>query len=141
MGEIIQLPTGRRLERLKNRDPTAEKVLERPLPSALRMLRTQAFIAGAKRSFTACLHTVAAIFFGAAGQLLLMLRGPIRSVLVVSTIAMLVSLLIQWVNGWPDRQLVMLSLAGLVLFPALAGACDLLVERLCPSDRRFRAVQ
>lgn len=139
MGKVVPLAAGKELARrservnaqaLDQREPAAKK-------SSMRMRR---LFSGCSRATVAMGRGFALLMIGAAAELLVLLRRPIRFLLSVASIGMLASLIIQWMNYWHDPQLVIFSIAGLVLFPGLAASYDQAVKFLFDAIHRFRAV-
>ena len=139
MGKVVQLAAGKELARRAERVNKQVREHADPAPTKSRPLLRGLF-SGCIRVSTATGRGIALLLLGAVAELMVFLRRPTRFLLSVASIGMLASLVIQWMNDWHDLQLVIFSIAGLILFPGLAAGYDQAVRFLFGAIHRFRAV-
>jgi len=133
MGEVVELHSKRKRQVLK---PRTQVKKDRAV-NAERLPRMERVASGIKRFALDSLRITAGHLVGLAGRLFWLIQRPISFALMLGTVSMLVLLGIQAANGWPDPQLVLLSIAGLFGFLVTAGGYDRLVRALFNLERRL----
>ncbi len=136
MGEVVELPVGRKRNRQVQKTSTVAKKDRAANGKQPTLMAKTA--SGAKRFALDCLRITIGNLFGLVARLLWLIRRPISLVLTFGAVSMLVVFVIEAANGWPDPDLVVLSIAGLVAFLAASGGYDRLARAFFHIEHRLK---